>query len=138
MPKKKILCVDDIASMLRTLSNILTRHFEVFSALSASEALNLFKEHGPFPVVLSDAHMPEKSGLELLHKLKVKDPCMVGMILTADAVNEEIAQAVEEGEISCYLLKPLKIPDLIQQVNKAFEKHEELAPNCHCHFAIEV
>ena len=61
---------------------------------------------------------------------------MVGMILTADAVNDEIAHAVEVGEIFCYLLKPLKIPDLFQQVNKAFEKHEELAPNCHCTFAL--
>jgi len=135
MPKKKILCVDDNASMLRTLSNILSRHFEVFSALSAKEALGLFREHGPFPVVLSDARMPEQSGLELLNELKVKDPCMVGMILTADAVNDDTSQAVEDGEIFCSLLKPLKIPELLEQVNLAFEKHEELAPNCHCRFS---
>jgi DNA-binding NtrC family response regulator len=132
MSKKRILCVDDNASILRTIKAILSREYEVIAAESANEAISLFDQSGPYPVLLTDSRMPGKSGMQLVRELKTRDPCIVAMVLTADSVSEETREAVARGEIFSYLHKPLKIDEMFRQVDLAFNHHDSLSQACHC------
>ena len=132
MPKKKILCVDDNTSILRTITAILSRQYEVVAAESANDAISLFDQSGPYPVLLTDSRMPGKSGMQLVRELRQRDPCMVAMVLTADVACEETRIGVDQGEVFSCLHKPLQIQEMFRQVDLAFEHHESLSTNCHC------
>ena len=82
---------------------ILSKQYEVVAAESAYEAMSLYNASGPFQVLLTDARMPGKSGMQLVRELKSKDPGLVAMVLTADALCEETRSAVDHGEVFSYL-----------------------------------
>jgi len=132
MSRKRILCVDDNASILRTLKAILSRHYDVVAADLTYEAVNLFDEAGPFPVLLTDARMPGKSGIQLVREIKSKDPDVIAMVLPADSVSEETKAAVDLGEVFSYLHKPLQIAEMFHQVDKAFDFYETNGANRSC------
>jgi|SRR5579862_6025997 len=64
--KKTILVVDDDASILETVSDVLGRDYSVLRASSGKEALQLSKSFkSEIYLLLSDFQMPGMSGVEL-------------------------------------------------------------------------
>ena len=55
---KKILFVDDDESIISGIKLTVGRKFEVSTSTSVTEALEIFKNEGPFAVVVSDFQMP--------------------------------------------------------------------------------
>lgn len=84
-PKKTILCVDDNEQALSVRKFMLeTRGYRVLTALTGSQALDLF-EQGGVDLVLSDLIMPQMDGNELVHRMKAMHPD-VPMILMSGSV----------------------------------------------------
>jgi signal transduction histidine kinase len=78
-----ILVVDDQASVLRSISNGLEEEgYQVFVAMSATEALNLAKNQR-ISVVLTDYCMPIMDGVELVKQLREVYPGLPAIIMTA-------------------------------------------------------
>jgi CheY-like chemotaxis protein/nitrogen-specific signal transduction histidine kinase len=78
-----ILVVDDQASVLRSIANGLEEEgYQVFVAMSATEALNLAKNQR-FSVVLTDYCMPIMDGIELVKQLRDVYPGLPAIIMTA-------------------------------------------------------
>jgi PAS domain S-box-containing protein len=70
--QRRVLVVDDDPLVLRSLTRVLARDFEVASARNGREALDLVRAGGTFDAMLCDLMMPELSGIEL-HELLVQD-----------------------------------------------------------------
>lgn len=74
-------------------------------------------------LILLDVHLPDASGQELLKLIKANpDTVDIPVIMiSADALPEQIDAALSAGA-SCYLTKPVQLPELLRQV-------DELMPN---------
>lgn len=72
----------------------------------------------PPDLILLDVHLPDASGLELLHLLKAnpetRDTPVI--MISADAMPEQIDAALAAGA-ACYLTKPVQVAALLVQVD---------------------
>ena len=72
--KRRIMVVDDDASIRRTLHLLLSRAgFDVVQASDGSEAVQLWRQGGG-DLVITDLHMPEKDGIETIVELLAHSP----------------------------------------------------------------
>ena len=68
----QILVVDDEKDLAEVVvDSFEMEDFKVCSCHSAEDAVEIYKTQGPFQVIISDAHMPGKGGLDLLMDLKI-------------------------------------------------------------------
>ena len=68
--KRRILVVDDDSGIRRTLEIALSNAgYEVFQAQDGDEATGIWHEQGP-DLLITDIHMPKKSGLLLIEELQ--------------------------------------------------------------------
>ena len=128
MSKPKLLCVDDEQPVLQGLKLHLSQKYEVHTADSGQEALKVFDEEGPFPVVLSDARMPGMDGIELLSHIRQKSPDTLRLLLTGQTDFDLVMNAINEGNVFKYLLKPIppkKLHDELAEVFKLFNENAE-------------
>ena len=103
---EKILFVDDEPQLLQAIKRQMRKRFELSTAESGQQALELMKKNGPFAVVVSDMRMPGMDGLELLTQVKAAYPDTVRMMLTGNADQETAADAVNKGQVFRFLSKP--------------------------------
>ena len=70
-------------------------------------------------LILLDVHLPDASGIELLSLIKSNpDTAAIPVIMiSADAMPEQIDAALAKGA-SCYLTKPVQLPELLRQVDE--------------------
>jgi DNA-binding NtrC family response regulator len=95
--KASILLVDDDKDMTETLSDILTdMSYRVETANDGLEAIEKVKTHA-FDTVLLDIKMPGVNGVETFREIKKIQPEAVVMLMTAQSVEELVAEALEEG-----------------------------------------
>jgi len=121
--KTRVLCVDDEPQVLQGLALHLRQRFEVVSATSGAQGLELVASAGPFAVVLSDMRMPGMDGAAFLAKVRETAPDTVRMLLTGHAeVNAAIA-AVNQGQIFRFLVKPCPPDQLRMAFEAAAEQH---------------
>ena len=120
-PSRTILVVDDELAVRRALSLVLeTAGYSVFSAESGRRALEILREE-PIDLVLSDHHMPQMSGIDLLKLVRVRHPEVVRIILTADERPETTVRSINESEVYRFIRKPWNDPDLKTMMHFAFE-----------------
>jgi len=103
---EKILLVDDDSNVLAGYRRILSREFQMETALGGEQALKLVKESGPYAVVVSDMRMPGMDGVQLLSKIKSESPNTIRVMLTGNADMETAIEAINEGAIFRFLTKP--------------------------------
>ncbi|MBX3228579.1 MAG: response regulator [Labilithrix sp.] len=72
--QRRVLVVDDDPLVLRSLTRILARDFEVAQARNGREALDLVRAGGSYDAMLCDLVMSELSGIELHEVLTHDDP----------------------------------------------------------------
>jgi CheY-like chemotaxis protein len=78
-----ILCIDDEANGLRIRKMLLqTRGYEVMTALSGPEGLELLDAH-PFSAVVVDYSMPGMNGGEVAAEIKRRNPKVKILMLSA-------------------------------------------------------
>lgn len=124
---KCILIVDDEA-IIRDLCSKALKGYRVLQAADGEEALELF-EQGGIDVILTDVMMPKLDGLELLKKLKEKEPTLVVIVMTGYADKDVILNALR-ADADDFITKPLSLLQLKTAVEKALVKKalkEEIA-----------
>jgi DNA-binding NtrC family response regulator len=113
--------VDDDDELRETLAHRFRRlGMAVTVAASGEDALARTAE-GRCDVALLDLHMPGMDGIELLGKLKERQPELEALMLTAHGSIETAIQAMKRGAYD-YLTKPFHLSDLEIHVQKANEK----------------
>lgn len=100
-----ILLVEDTAALREVLSSVLVSEgYQVSSAASAEEGLQLFRERD-FALVLSDLKLPNKSGLDFLKETKVLNNSVPVVVMTAYGEIDIAVQAMKLGA-SDFVTKP--------------------------------
>jgi formate hydrogenlyase transcriptional activator len=120
---QKVLYIDDESSNLITLQVALRKWYHVFILENPRNALDLIEQE-EIRVVVTDQRMPGITGLELATKIQNKFPGVVIIILTAYGDNDTMLEAINQGGIFRYLLKPWDLKDLKQTLDNAFETYE--------------
>jgi DNA-binding NtrC family response regulator len=121
--KPPILVVDDEPDILFSLQALLRNDFEVHTAESGAEALEVLR-HTPVHVIMSDQRMPAMTGAELLSRAKCECPRAVRLIFTGYADLKAVIDAVNRGEIYRYLTKPWDPDDLLAVLKDACARYE--------------
>ena len=112
----RILLVEDHDDTNRSLTNLLRRRgYHVQSALDFQSAVNL-SANEQFDVLISDLALPDGSGIDLMQKLKSKQP-LLGIALTGFGMEDDIRKSYDAG-FKHHLVKPIdlnKLDSLIQE-----------------------
>ena len=125
--KFKILIVDDDESIRGYISRLLNMSgFEVVTASSGKEALNLLRVNPDVAVILLDILMPDMDGLETLNEIKKTSKELPVIMLSALGQTGIIVKAMRAGA-SDYLVKPFEEEELELAINKSIEKRKLLA-----------
>jgi YesN/AraC family two-component response regulator len=119
----KIMIVDDEPANLRALERLFRQQYEVLTANSGLEALELLGHHD-VALLITDQRMPGMNGIELLKKTVLLRPRMVRIILTGYTDVEALVEAINCGEVYRYVTKPWSNSDLRVTVQRALEHYE--------------
>ena len=112
----RVLIVEDERVSRQALGHLLSRFgYRVEMAESAEEALALIQGRMRPDVVLLDVDLPGMSGLELLARLRVMMPDVVGILLTG-ADRETVWPATSRGVP--YLRKPINFDHLLDVLDQ--------------------
>ncbi len=124
----RILIIDDDESIRKVIGFMLEEAgYHVDTAASAEAGLRAIAGQRP-DLVLSDVKMPGKDGIELLGEIKVADPALPVIILTAFGSVETAVEAMKRGA-SDYLTKPIARDDLLLTIQKTLKLHRLEAEN---------
>jgi len=119
MSLAKILLVDDEAAIVDAMVKRLSeRDFELLTAYSGQETLDVLKKDGDVDVVILDVKMPGMDGIETLKEIKSKHPLVEVIMLTAHATVEPAIEGMKLGAFD-YLMKPAEIDELVDKIKKA-------------------
>jgi len=121
---EKILYVDDNRKVLESYKRQLRKKFDIEVAQSGEQGLDLFKEHGPFAVVVSDMRMPGMDGLEFLIEVKKINPDTVRMILTGYADLQTAMNAVNKANVFRFLVKPCPPKKFAQNLYEGIKQYK--------------
>ncbi|HEY0006067.1 MAG TPA: HD domain-containing phosphohydrolase [Pyrinomonadaceae bacterium] len=119
----KIMIVDDEMANLRLLERLFGRDYQVISAASGSEALELLQQHD-VSLMITDQRMPGMTGIELLKQTAPLRPHMVRILLTGYTDVNALVEAINCGQVYKYITKPWTNEDLRLTVSRALEHYE--------------
>ncbi len=123
-----VLIVDDEKNYPLILGKVLEEEgFETFTANSGHEALDKL-ESAEIDLVLTDMKMPLMNGIDLLESIKVKNPELPVIMMTAHGTVDKAVEAMQKGAYS-YILKPFDNERLIIYVNKAISMYRVVKEN---------
>jgi response regulator RpfG family c-di-GMP phosphodiesterase len=123
--KHCLLVVDDEPDVCDSVHDLLRREFRVLKATSAQEGIRLMQEE-EVHIVMTDQRMPRITGVELLAKIKARNPQAVRLLFTGYADLESIIAAINQGHIYQFLKKPWQPEDLLAAVRQASDEYDRL------------
>lgn len=131
-----ILIVDDEKNYPLILSAVLAEEgFETLTAHSGQEALDLLA-NSDVDLVLTDMKMPSMDGIDLLERIKQKNPELPVIMMTAHGTVEKAVEAMQKGAYN-YILKPFDNDQLIVYVKKAVSMYGVVKDNQRLRNAVE-
>ncbi|MEX1666309.1 response regulator [Zhongshania arctica] len=141
-PRARILFVDDEPRILIALKALFRRDYEVMTAASGADALEILRQDD-IDVVVSDQRMPEMTGVEVLRQAKDLRPRAIRVLLTGYSDLSAILSAINDGEIFRFINKPWSNVDLrstiaaavkasaVDYVKEAVAPQEDLTARVH-------
>ncbi|HVJ60323.1 MAG TPA: chemotaxis response regulator CheY [Burkholderiaceae bacterium] len=119
----RFLIVDDFSTMRRIVRNLLKEigFGNAEEAEDGAVAFNMLKA-SKFDFVVSDIHMPNMDGFELLKSIRADDSLKTVPVLmvTAEAKKEDIVLAAQTGA-NGYIVKPFTKAALEEKVQKILQ-----------------
>lgn len=120
MSLEKILVVDDDSNLLEVIKMRLeSAKYEVTTSVREDKAIEAVKEQ-VFDMAIVDLQLADMDGISLMQEIKMINPEMPVLILTAYGSIESAVEAIQKGAYS-YLTKPFDPRELLLQVEKALE-----------------
>ncbi len=126
-----VLAVDDEPFNLDLLERSLRRRFDVLTAGSGEQALDILRtspERDRIAIILCDYRMPGMSGPELLAESVRTHPDARRVIVTGYADSDSVISAINNGRIHYLVTKPWKhqeLSQLLDQLRHAWELERE-------------
>ncbi len=117
-----VLVVDDNATNRRVLSEWLL-HWGMWPMLADSAAAAIVVLESTvqgIPLVLTDVHMPETDGFELLKHIRRTTQTPTVIMLTSGSYAGDVERSRELGA-EAYLIKPIRRSDLLQTISRVLK-----------------
>ena len=116
---KRILVADADQELVKNLGGFLSRSgYEIKATTSGAEAVRALEEDGGFDLVITGLRLPGTDGMELLRRVKRRDPGTPVVILTSEGSVQSAVEAMKEGADE-FLAKPASyehLMDLMKEV----------------------
>lgn len=123
MDKKKLLIVDDQNGIRILLMEVFSSEgYETYQASNGKLALEIAKVHRP-DLVLLDMKIPGMDGLEILKQLKLLDPNIKVIMMTAYGELDMIKETTALGALM-HFTKPFDIDEMRRAVSIELEDGE--------------
>jgi len=122
-----IVILDDERPILDSLRSLIRREgYRTSFFQSAHDALAFLREHTP-DVIMTDMRMPEMSGAEFLKHAMAPCPATVRIMLSGNEDKDVVINALAEGLVHYYVLKPWDDEELKKLLRHAVgRKHSPL------------
>lgn len=125
---KRIMLIDNEEGLCRMMEAVLLDSGYAVKAYTRSfQAVEEFAA-GNWDLVVTDIKMPGMDGLEVLQKVKVMDPTIPVIMITAYATVEMSIQALRKGAYDM-LTKPFEPEELLYRVKNALQHTQLLEEN---------
>ena len=114
-----VLIIDDHEIVRAGLKQILAESKEYFfctEAANAMEAFNVIKNNA-FNLILLDISLPDKSGIEILKKIRLEDPKVPVLILSVYPEEQYAVRALKAGA-NGYMTKESASGELLKAIRK--------------------
>ncbi len=121
-----LLVVDDEVDVLDSLRHQFHRTYRVLTSPSGAEAIELL-EKNDVEVILTDQRMPGMPGDVLFRQARQLKPDTIRMLFTGYADIQAVINAVNEGHIFRYILKPWDTAELEGIIRQGIEQYDLLA-----------
>lgn len=120
--KPTLLLVDDEESILASLKRLLRRKYKILSTTDGVKALSILQENANnIDVIIVDQRMPKMNGIDFLKQVKSKNPEIVRVVLSAYLDIETVTEAVNQGFIYKFIVKPWDEKILLDSIAEACE-----------------
>ncbi len=117
----KILYVDDERGNIDYFRSVFRREYEIVTANSGEEGLEILLENQDIPVILTDQRMPRMTGVEFLRKSIDIARDSIRILVTGYADMETVINAVNLGHIYYYISKPWTYDEMQIIIKRAIE-----------------
>ena len=121
--KRDILYVDDESENLIVFEATFDEHFNVVTATSGAQALEMLAERS-FPVVVADQRMPKMSGAQLFEIVRSKYPHTKRVMLTGYADPSAMLSAINQGQVFYFIKKPWEQDVVFSILLRAIEAYD--------------
>jgi signal transduction histidine kinase len=115
----RILFVEDDPESTELFVSCFDTEYDILTASSAEEALEVLERERDIAMVLSDQAMPGMSGVELLSRIYARDPDTIRIIITGYIDISDTIDAVNKGHIYQFILKPWDIVQMRMILSQA-------------------
>lgn len=120
----RLLLVEDDPGLQLTIQTALEGSgYEVQSVFTTGEAIERLGQE-PFPIVISDIYIDERTGLDVLEAARRKDPECAVILMTGRGTVETVMAATRGGAFD-YIAKPFDLDVMIDAVARAAAAREE-------------
>ncbi len=119
----KILYVDDERGNIDYFRSVFRREYEIVTANSGEEGLDILLKNQDIPVILTDQRMPRMTGVEFLRKSIDIARDSIRILVTGYADMETVINAVNLGHIYYYISKPWTYDEMQIIIKRAIETY---------------
>ena len=120
----RILCVDDEPNVLRALQRLfLDEDYEILTAGSGQEGLEILRREPDIQLVISDYRMPGLNGVDFLRQVRERSPETLRIVLSGYADTAAVVGAINDGQIYKFIPKPWNDEELKRTIADALEKY---------------
>lgn len=119
-----VLYVEDDSSAREVLTRYLSRRVaRIYTAEDGMAGLEAFKMHRP-ALVITDVLMPNMDGCSMSREIRAIDPDVPIIMLSAHNESDQLLASIDLGVFK-YLVKPIRLPDLLEAIQAALEMLEK-------------
>ncbi len=117
-----VLIIDDEAEIRESLQTLLELEgYDVETAATGQQGLNRIGQRA-FDLILLDLALPDRNGMDILADLRVQDPGLSVMMITAYGTVENAVKAMQSGAAN-FVQKPWDNEKLLADVRAAIARH---------------
>ena len=123
--RKRILAVDDAATILLRITDPLEKYYDVITVNSGVRALRYLERVKP-DLILLDIRMTPKNGFETLREIRdMKDRADIPVIMLTGVEEKDSVLASARLGICDYILKPFRSEELLKRIRRVFGEERQ-------------